>query len=118
MTVTGSKEISNLSAAVVYSIDDKTVGAVTFENTYTYNKYTPPTPEEGNNKGEDEETNIPDDPTPLAPLPELPEEPEVEIPEGQIPPAPVPKTGDASALSGTGLAGVAVLGRKKREEEN
>lgn len=42
MTVTGSKETSNLSAAVVYSIDDKTVGAVTFENTYTYNKYTPP----------------------------------------------------------------------------
>lgn len=42
VTVTGSKETSNLSAAVVYSIDDKTVGAVTFENTYTYNKYTPP----------------------------------------------------------------------------
>ena len=77
---------------------------------------------------------IPEDPTPLTPAPEpeeLPEEPVPlvpapeleEIPEEEVPLAAVPMTGDAaalwlalSALSGTGLAGVSLLGRKKRED--
>ena len=71
---------------------------------------------------------IPEDPVPLAPVPEepviIPEEPEFEeILDEEIPLADVPKTGDAStlwlalsALSGTSLAGVSLLGRKKREE--
>jgi LPXTG-motif cell wall-anchored protein len=64
---------------------------------------------------------------PLNPAPEveIPEEdvPLVEIPEEEVPLVDVPKTGDASALwlmmsvlSGTGLAGMSILGRKKREE--
>ena len=55
---------------------------------------------------------------PLAPPPGM-----EEIPEEEVPLAAVPKTGDASALwlalsalSGAGLAGVSLLGRKKREE--
>ena len=71
---------------------------------------------------------IPEDPVPLAPVPEepviIPEEPEFEeILDEEIPLADVPKTGDASALwmmmsvlSGSGLAGMAFLGRKKRED--
>ena len=73
---------------------------------------------------------IPEPPVPLDPQPEpeveIPEEdvPLVEIPEEEVPLVDVPKTGDASALwmlmsvlSGTGLAGVTFLGRKKKEEE-
>jgi LPXTG-motif cell wall-anchored protein len=74
---------------------------------------------------------IPEPPVPLDPAPQpepevvIPEEdvPLVEIPEEEVPLVDVPKTGDASALwlmmsvlSGTGLAGVTFLGRKKREE--
>ena len=89
---------------------------------------------------------IPDDPTPLTPAPETEEilddsvplapmpEPEVplapapapemeELFDEEVPLAEAPKTGDASALwmilsalSGTGLAGVSLLGRKKRED--
>ena len=71
---------------------------------------------------------IPEDPVPLTPIPEepviIPEEPEFEeILDEEIPLADVPKTSDAStlwlalsALSGTSLAGVSLLGRKKREE--
>ena len=63
------------------------------------------------------------EPTP-EPIEEPVEEPEVEIPEEEVPMAQAPETGDVSALwlaltalSGTGLAGLAVLGRKKREDE-
>ena len=72
------------------------------------------------------ETPVPQDPAPQPePEVEIPEEdvPLVEIPEEEVPLVDVPKTGDASALwlmmsvlSGTGLAGVSILGRKKREE--
>ena len=75
-------------------------------------------------------TDIPDGNTPTTDLPEeetptteLPEEP-TELPEEETPLAEVPETGDMSALwlamtalSGTGLAGVTFLGRKKRDEE-
>ena len=59
-------------------------------------------------------------------LPEMPEEEAspVELPDEEVPMAEVPKTGDMSALwlalsalSGTGLAGVSLLGRKKQDEE-
>jgi LPXTG-motif cell wall-anchored protein len=61
---------------------------------------------------------IPEEPVPLAPAPEM-----EEIMDEEVPLADIPKTGDASALwlalsalSGTGLAGVSLMGRKKREE--
>ena len=66
---------------------------------------------------------IPEEDIPQTDLPD--EEPELEdIFEEDIPLADVPKTGDATALwmamnalSGTALAGVSLLGRKKREDE-
>ena len=82
---------------------------------------------------DDDDTNIPDENTPTTDLPdpetpttELPEEetPTTDIPEEDTPLAEVPETGDVSALwlaltalSGTGLAGVTFLGRKKREDQ-
>ena len=81
----------------------------------------------------DDDTDIPDENTPTTDLPdpetpttELPEEetPTTDIPEEETPLAEVPETGDVSALwlaltalSGTGLAGVTFLGRKKREDQ-
>jgi uncharacterized repeat protein (TIGR01451 family)/LPXTG-motif cell wall-anchored protein len=63
---------------------------------------------------------IPDEPTPLAPAPV--EEP-IEILDEEVPLANVPKTGDISALwyamsaiSGLGMLGLAVTGKKKEEE--
>ena len=76
---------------------------------------------------------IPEPPVPQDPAPQPEPEvvipdvdvPLVDIPEEDVPMADVPKTGDASALwmalsvlSGSGLAGMAFLGRKKRDEEN
>ena len=93
------------------------------------------TPDPDNGKGQGEETKKPEVPlpetpieepeVPLAPLSETPiEEPEVEIPEEKVPLADAPETGDTTALwlamtalSGCGLAGVSLLGRKKREDE-
>ncbi|MBR5571227.1 MAG: LPXTG cell wall anchor domain-containing protein [Oscillospiraceae bacterium] len=76
---------------------------------------------------------IPDAPIPTDPAPETdgpetsdetPAEEIVDVPEENVPLADVPKTGDMSALwlalsalSGTGLAGVSALNRKKRDEE-
>ena len=82
-------------------------------------------------------TDIPDEDTPTTDLPgtvipgdtpstDIPDEdtPTTDIPEEDTPMAEVPKTGDLSALwlaltglSGSGLAAVTVLGRKKRDEE-
>ena len=78
---------------------------------------------------EDEETplaggvEIDEEDVPLAALPEE-TEPQVTLPEEEVPLAVAPMTGDAvalwlalSALSGTGLAGVTFLGRKKNKED-
>ena len=97
---------------------------------------TDPTPPGGTDPtppGGDGGTTIPDGNTPTTDLPdqetpttELPEEetPTTELPDEETPLAEVPETGDMSALwlamtalSGTGLAGVTFLGRKKRDEE-
>ena len=70
---------------------------------------------------------IPDDSTPLDPTPgedlDDPDVPTTDLPDEDIPMAEVPQTGDASALwlaltalSGSGLAGLGFLGRKKRDE--
>ena len=75
---------------------------------------------------------IPDGPVPQGPAPELEDISDEDAPlaalpeeilDEEIPLADVPKTGDASALwlalsalSGASLAGVSLLGRKKREE--
>ncbi len=69
---------------------------------------------------------IPDEEVPLVPVDPtpVPETPVEEILPEDVPLADPPKTGDISslwltlsALSGAGLAGVTLLGRKKREEE-
>ena len=86
-----------------------------------------PTPVEDTGDDDDDVT-ITDEDVPLTALPDaevpLTEGPLSEIPEEEVPLAAVPKTGDMSvlwlalsALSGTGLAGVSLLGRKKREDE-
>ena len=81
---------------------------------------------------DDDEEEIPDEDTPTTDIPDidtpttdLPDEetPTTDIPDEETPLADVPKTGDLSALwlamtalSGTGLAGVTFLGRKKKEQ--
>ena len=100
-------------------------GNITIEvtNTYAPPAAPPPGGGGGNGGGGGGSFIIPEPPVPLAPVP-VPEEPEFEeIPEEEVPLAEVPKTGDASALwmmmsalSGAGLAGVSILGRKKRED--
>ena len=70
---------------------------------------------------------------PLTDLPQLPdvpaaepaEEPALEIADEDVPMAEAPETGDATALlalmttaSGSGLAWLAISGKKRREEEN
>ena len=78
-----------------------------------------------NSNGGDSFIDIIDEGVPMAPAGEVEEEEGavVDMIDEEIPLADVPKTGDASALwmmmsilSGTGLAGVSILGRKKREE--
>lgn len=80
-----------------------------------------------------EDTDITDPEVPGGELPENPDgedgtepgtDPGVDIEDPDVPGAEVPETGDVSALwlalsalSGTGLAGVTLLGRKKRDEE-
>ena len=63
-------------------------------------------------------TDIPDEDEPLTDIPTT------DIPDEDVPLSDIPKTGDISALwlalaalSGTGLAGVSLLGRKKQDEE-
>jgi len=62
---------------------------------------------------------IPEEEVPLAPAPEV-EEPLVELPDEEVPLAEVPKTGDSTvlyaALTSLSGAGLAVLGLKKKEE--
>lgn len=89
---------------------------------------TPPTPPEEPPVIElpDEDpplSNIPDEDPPLAELPDE-DPPLAMLPDEEVPLALLPATGDASALwmvlsalSGTGLVGVSILGRKKRDEE-
>ena len=109
-------------------------GVLTVENSLLPPPEDHDPPSGGGGGGGGGTTIIPDDPTPLDPAPpveEIPEEevplapaPELEeIPEEEVPLVDIPKTGDASALwmalsalSGTGLAGVTFLGRKKRED--
>ena len=80
-----------------------------------------------------EDTDITDPEVPGGETPENPDggdgtepgtDPGVDIEDPDVPGAEVPETGDISALwlalsalSGTGLAGVTLLGRKKRDEE-
>lgn len=110
------------------------VNGLTFTNTYT--RYVAPT-----RPGTDDPTpivlpggpSIPDEDVPLADLPDedvpLTDQPDdeeefEELPEEEVPLAEAPETGDTSALwltvtalSGTSAAGLMVLGRKKREDE-
>ena len=100
---------------------------------------TDPDPDPGTDPDEDTPTiDIPDGDVPLTDIPttdipttDIPDEdepltdiPTTDIPDEDVPLSDVPKTGDMSALwlalsalSGTGLAGVSLLGRKKQDEE-
>ena len=80
---------------------------------------TDPDPDPGTDPDEDTPTiDIPDGDAPLTDIPTT------DIPDEDVPLSDIPKTGDISALwlalsalSGTGLAGVSLLGRKKQDEE-
>ena len=78
-------------------------------------------------------TEVLEEDVPLTDLPQLPdvpaaepaEEPALEIADEDVPMAEAPETGDATALlalmttaSGSGLAWLAISGKKRREEEN
>ena len=100
---------------------------------------TDPDPDPGTDPDEDTPTiDIPDGDAPLTDIPttdipttDIPDEdepltdiPTTDIPDEDVPLSDIPKTGDISALwlalaalSGTGLAGVSLLGRKKQDEE-
>lgn len=100
---------------------------------------TDPDPDPGTDPDEDTPTiDIPDGDVPLTDIPttdipttDIPDEdepltdiPSTDIPDEDVPLSDIPKTGDISALwlalaalSGTGLAGVSLLGRKKQDEE-
>ena len=100
---------------------------------------TDPDPDPGTDPDEDTPTiDIPDGDVPLTDIPttdipttDIPDEdepltdiPTTDIPDEDVPLSDIPKTGDISALwlalaalSGTGLAGVSLLGRKKQDEE-
>lgn len=84
--------------------------------------------DDDDDRPENPDTDIPDEDTPTTDVPgtDIPDEdtPTTEIPEEDPPMAEAPKTGDFSALwlaltglSGSGLAAVTFLGRKKRDEE-
>ena len=97
--------------------------------------YTNTTPGGGGGGRDDDDggTKIPDENPPTTDVPgtDIPDEnppttdvPATDLEDPDVPLADVPKTGDVSALwlalsalSGTGLAGVTFLGRKKRDEE-
>lgn len=101
--VAGDYEVTE----VAITEDGEKAASVTFENTTST-------------------TEIPEEPTPTGDKPDGGESDggeEEEIIEEEIPLAAAPATGDVSALwlalsaiSGTGLAGTAFLGRKKRED--
>ena len=137
--------LTNLSATL-YPMDSNGKQG-TLENfakptvSYTVNdEGTNPGPGPGGDDDDDDDDDhvtIPDDDTPTTDIPG--DIPSTDIPDGDtpttdvpgtdlddpdVPLADVPKTGDASALwlalsalSGTGLAGVTFLGRKKHDEE-
>ena len=103
--------------------DDDEPTNIPDENTPTTDLPDPETPTTELPEEETPTTDIPEEETPTT---ELPDEntPTTDIPEEDTPLAEVPETGDLSALwlaltalSGTGLAGVTFLGRKKRDEE-
>ncbi len=98
--------------------------------------YIPPdTPDPTPTPDPEDPTDIPDENVPEGELPEEPGEeiPDEDVPEGEVPEeipdedvpqGEAPKTGDMSLLyaalagvSGLGLAGTCLLGRKKRDEE-
>ena len=112
------------------------------ENVAVYAKWTtepvvipPDTPDPTPTPDPENPTDIPDENVPEGELPEEPGEeiPDEDVPQGEVPEeipdedvpqGEAPKTGDMSLLyaalagvSGLGLAGTCLLGRKKRDEE-
>lgn len=68
--------------------------------------------------------DIPDEDVPMGELPDLTEDPGMEIPDGEVPLAEAPATGDqlmswvlAAAVSGIGLVWLAIMGKKRKDEE-
>ena len=131
--------LTNLSA-VLYPVDSNGDQGMPEYFAKPTVSYTNTTPGGGGGGGDDDDdddddggTNIPDENTPTTDVPgtDIPDEntpttdvPGTDLEDPDVPLADVPKTGDMSALwlalsalSGTGLAGVTFLGRKKRDEE-
>ena len=132
--------LTNLSA-VLYPVDsngDQGMPEYFAKPTVSYTNTTPGGGGGGGGDDDDDDdddggTNIPDENTPTTDVPgtDIPDEntpttdvPGTDLEDPDVPLADVPKTGDMSALwlalsalSGTGLAGVTFLGRKKRDEE-
>lgn len=68
--------------------------------------------------------DIPDEDVPMGELPDLTEDPGMEIPDEEVPLAEAPATGDqlmswvlAAAVSGIGLVWLAIMGKKRKDEE-
>ncbi|MDR3983984.1 MAG: VWA domain-containing protein [Dysosmobacter sp.] len=129
--------LTNLNATL-YPVDsngDQGMPEYFAKPTVSYTNTTPGGGGGGDDDDDDDDggTNIPDENTPTTDVPgtDIPDEntpttdvPGTDLEDPDVPLADVPKTGDVSALwlalsalSGTGLAGVTFLGRKKRDEE-
>lgn len=123
--------LAGYETAITGSAED----GFTVTNTYKDDGgYIPPDTPDPPTDPEDPGEEIPEEPTPGGELPEepgeeIPEEPTPggelpeEIPDEDVPQGEAPKTGDVSLLyaalagvSGLGLAGTCLLGRKKRDE--
>ena len=129
--------LTNLNAAL-YPVDsngDQGMPEYFAKPTVSYTNTTPDGGGGGGGGRDDDDggTKIPDENPPTTDVPgtDIPDEnppttdvPATDLEDPDVPLADVPKTGDVSALwlalsalSGTGLAGVTFLGRKKRDEE-
>ena len=114
--------LTNLNAAL-YPVDsngDQGMPEYFAKPTVSYTNTTPDGGGGGGGGRDDDDggTKIPDENPPTTDVPAT------DLEDPDVPLADVPKTGDVSALwlalsalSGTGLAGVTFLGRKKRDEE-
>ena len=113
--------------SVTYTANGEAVDGITFYNTTVPDKPTPPTPPDEPDEDIPNE-DIPDEDVPLTDTPEEPDTPEEEEPledleDPDVPLADVPQTGDNSGpwlvltlASGTGLAVLTIVGRKRETE--
>jgi hypothetical protein len=140
VTATGGQyetSTGTLSFAVASAAETGETAAVRFVNSYRQSStpYAPGSDDDNDNDNDnDTPIVIPDNPTPLNPTPgitvaipngDIPQAdvPNTEISDEDVPLALVPSTGDniilwamAAAVSGVGLIGFAIAGRKRRDD--